>query len=443
MSKSLVSRVMPSKEGCRHGDTGLRCYHMKENLPSQIVLHEKTKLVKFDRNFVVTRALVLLALSTLLSSNCGSSVDLSSCSPQLQVILFFISLYLVAITQGGHKPCVQAFGADQFDTNNPEEHKAKSSFFNWWYFGLCSGSTIGIFTVSYIQDNLSWGLGFGISSIIMGFALIIFLSGTMTYRFGEKTEERNAFVRIGRVFIKSARNWRTMTSALPAQQQACRTLAHQEFQQFRFLNKALVFPDGSNEDGTICSIDDVEETKAVLRLVPIWTSLLGFAIVFAQTTTLYTKQAATLDRSVGSSSFEVPAATLQAFINLFIIILIPIYDTMLVPLLRAITNKPSGITMLQRIGTGSIFSILLMVIAAIVETQRLKTAYGYGLVDDQSATIPMKVWWLLPQCLLAGVGDVFTIIGMQELFYEEMPNDLKSIGLAIYLSVLGIGSCRF
>ncbi|GKF16033.1 proton-dependent oligopeptide transporter family protein, partial [Tanacetum coccineum] len=65
---------------------------------------------------------------------------------------------------------------------------------------------------------------------------------------------------------------------------------------------------------------------------------------------------------------------------------------MLVPLLRAITNKPSGITMLQRIGTGIVFSILLMVIAAIVETQRLKTAYGYGLVDDPSATIPMKLF---------------------------------------------------
>ncbi|KAM0004656.1 putative proton-dependent oligopeptide transporter family, MFS transporter superfamily [Helianthus debilis subsp. tardiflorus] len=54
--------------------------------------------------------------------------------------------------------------------------------------------------------------------------------------------------------------------------------------------------------------------------------------------------------------------------------------------------------------------------------------------------IPMKIWWLLPQCLLAGAGGVFTIIGMQEFFYDQMPRDLKSIGLALYLSVLGIGS---
>ncbi|KAL8231480.1 hypothetical protein R6Q57_001258 [Mikania cordata] len=57
-------------------------------------------------------ALALLAFSTLLPADCENTINDLSCSPRLQVIMFFISLYLMAFAQGGHKPCVQAFGAD-------------------------------------------------------------------------------------------------------------------------------------------------------------------------------------------------------------------------------------------------------------------------------------------------------------------------------------------
>ncbi|KAK9073478.1 hypothetical protein SSX86_007802 [Deinandra increscens subsp. villosa] len=384
-------------------------------------------------------ALALLAFSTMLPSDCKNTIGDSSCPPRLQVITFFVSLYLVAFAQGGHKPCVQAFGADQFDADDPKELKSKSSFFNWWYFGLCGGSTVGIFVVSYIQENLSWGLGFGIPCIIMGFALIMFLLGTMSYRFQEKTQGRNGLIRIGSVFVKALRNWRTIYPTVSPQEQAGGTSLHQDPQEFRFLDKALVLCDQSNEDETICSIDEVEEAKAVLRLVPIWAGCLAYSTVICQTPTLFTKQGATMDRSIGST-FEVPAASLQSFIGLSIVILIPLYDMVLVPVTRSVTRIPSGITMLQRIGVGIFVSIVLMVVAAVVETKRLKMAYEYGLLDDPSAIIPMKIWWLLPQYLLAGVSEVLTLVGMQEFFYDQMPSDLKSVGLALYLSVAGIGS---
>ena len=79
----------------------------------------------------------------------------------------------------------------------------------------------------------------------------------------------------------------------------------------RFLNKALLAPDGSKEDGKVCSVSDVEEAKSVLRLFPIWASCLAFAIVFAQPPTFFTKQGVTMDRSIGSG-FKVPAAYFNA-----------------------------------------------------------------------------------------------------------------------------------
>ncbi|KAH0658951.1 hypothetical protein KY285_029258 [Solanum tuberosum] len=381
-----------------------------------------------------------LTLSTVLPSSHSDCQDTATCSPpKFQIIFFFFSLYLVAFGQGGHKPCVQAFGADQFDAQDPEESKAKSSFFNWWYFGMCGGLFMTLCILNYVQDNLSWGLGFGIPCIVMGLALVVFLLGSFTYRFRQSSDEKNPFIRIGNVFTNAARNWQTTTSAISVEQEVQGILPHEGSEQFKFLNKALLAPNGSKENGKICSISEVEEAKAILRLIPIWTTCLVYAIVFSQSSTFFTKQGATMDRSLGSN-FEVPAASLQSFISLSVVIFIPIYDRILVPVARAVTGKPSGITMLQRIGTGIFLSILSMVVAAIIEKKRLQTALEHGLVDMPKATVPMSICWLIPLYILFGISDVFTMVGLQEFFYDQVPVELKSIGLSLYLSIFGIGS---
>ncbi|XP_062163693.1 protein NRT1/ PTR FAMILY 5.10-like [Alnus glutinosa] len=382
----------------------------------------------------------LLTLSAMLPSSSTSSdyldtkIKLGSVN-QLQVILFFVSLYIVAVAQGGHKPCVQAFGADQFDGRHPEELRAKSSFFNWWYLGVCAGATVTVVIMSYIQDNLSWGLGFGIPCIVMVIALGIFLLGTRTYRYSIKGKGRSPFVRIGRVFVAAARNWQTAPSAVATEEEAGRPLPHHSSEQFKFLNKALASP----KEGEVCTVDEVEEAKAALRLVPIWVTSLGYGIVFAQTTTFFTKQGATMDRTI-FPGFDIPAASLQFFMGVAVAVFIPVYDLIFVPTARAFTRKPHGITMLQRIGTGMFLSFICMVVAALIEMKRLKTAQEYGLVDMPDATVPMSIWWLVPQYVLSGTADVFTMVGLQEFFYDQVPIELRSVGLALYLCVVGVGS---
>lgn len=65
--------------------------------------------------------------------------------------IFFVSLYILAVGEGGHKPCVQTFAADQFDEDSEEERKAKSSFFNWWYLAIVIAGTVASLVVIYIQ----------------------------------------------------------------------------------------------------------------------------------------------------------------------------------------------------------------------------------------------------------------------------------------------------
>ncbi|CAK8575310.1 unnamed protein product [Lathyrus sativus] len=386
--------------------------------------------------------LVLLTLSAMLpsltKSKCQVDTKFILCSQHSQVILFFISLYLVAIGQGGHKPCVQAFGADQFDEEHPKEHRARSSFFNWWYFTMIAGATVAITVLTYIQDNYSWVLGFGIPCVLMIIGLLVFLLGTMTYRFNIKDNDSSPFLRIGRVFVAAARNWRTTLSNKTIGDKYDGMLLRQSSEQFSFLNKALITPKGSKE-GNTCSLVEVEEAKAILRLVPIWATSLVYGIIFAQLSTFFTKQGKSMERTI-FPGFDIPPASLQSVKCIAIILFSPIYDRIFVPTARAITGEPSGITMLQRIGIGIFLSIFTMVTAVFVETKRLETAQEYGLVDDPNAIVPMSIWWLFPQYFLFGVSEVFTMVGLQEFFYDQVPNELRSMGLALYLSIVGVGS---
>jgi solute carrier family 15 (peptide/histidine transporter), member 3/4 len=182
----------------------------------------------------------------------------------------------------------------------------------------------------------------------------------------------------------------------------------------------------------------IKEAKAVLRLFPIWATCLIYAVAFSQSSTFFTKQAATLDRRVGAH-LQVPPAALQSFISITIVFFIPIYDRVIVPLSRRYSGLPSGITMLQRTGVGMLLSLASMAIAALVEARRLRVARDAGLVDDP-APLPMSLWWMVPQYVLFGAADVFTMVGLQEFFYDQVPDKLRSIGLALYMSIFGVGS---
>ncbi|KAK9283125.1 hypothetical protein L1049_011356 [Liquidambar formosana] len=368
--------------------------------------------------------------------------------------VFFTALYILAVGEGGHKPCVQTFAADQFDDDTPEEKKAKSSFFNWWYLGIVFGAASAVLVVIYVQEYVGWAVGFAMPTAAVAVALVVFLIGTFSYR--REGPVGSPLTRVAQVFVAAAKKWRV--SVARDVWNVCwddarggtheeggatvRTLARTN--QFRFLDKAMIIDDIDASSKTrnywrLCSVNQVEEVKLLIRLLPIWFSCMIFAIVIAQLSTFFTKQGSTMVRSIGSH-FHIPPATLHVSTGLVILITVPIYDRILVPIARNITGLPSGITMLQRMGIGMFLSILTMVVAALVEAHRVSIAKAHGLINSPKATVPMGVWWLLPQYMLSGVSDVFTIIGMQELFYDQMPEKMRSMGAAAYVSTIGGGS---
>eukprot|EP00887_Chlorella_sp_A99_P001044 scaffold14.g1044.t1 len=88
----------------------------------------------------------------------------------------FGSLYIVALGTGGIKPNVAAFGADQFDEADPQDRKEKTSFFNWFYFFVNIGSLLAVTVIVWIQENVSWAVGFAVPAACMLVAMLMFVA---------------------------------------------------------------------------------------------------------------------------------------------------------------------------------------------------------------------------------------------------------------------------
>ncbi|XP_011091838.1 protein NRT1/ PTR FAMILY 5.4-like [Sesamum indicum] len=388
---------------------------------------------------------ILLASTIYLIGLVLLTVAVSAVPPRAQGTLFFIALYVLAIGEGGHKPCVQTFAADQFDEGLPEEKAAKSSFFNWWYVGIVCGATAAVLVVIYVEDYVGWKFGFGMLVVAVAAALVVFLIGSRSYR--RQAPVGSPFTRVAQVVVAAVRKRRLAEGegrGIFVEEDGGTVHPLARTSQFRFLDKATMIDDKDTSTEKrnpwrLCSSNQVEEVKLLLQLIPIWFSCLMFAVVTAQLGTYFTKQGSTMVRTI-TPTFHIPPASFQVFTGLTILASVLLYERALVPIARAITGRASGITILQRIGTGLVLSILAMAVAASVEAKRVNIARDNGLVDEPKSVVPMAIWWLVPQYVICGLSDVFTVVGLQELFYDQMPVEMRSVGAAAYISVIGIGS---
>lgn len=181
----------------------------------------------------------------------------------------------------------------------------------------------------------------------------------------------------------------------------------------------------------------VEELKILVRMFPIWASGIVFSAVYAQMSSLFVEQGKMMDRTVGS--FTVPAASLSSFDLISVIIWVPIYDRIIVPIARKFTGNERGFSELQRMGIGLFISVLCMSAAAVVEIERLQIAKEMGLVDEDVA-VPLSIFWQVPQYVLLGAAEVFTFIGQHEFFYEQAPDAMRSLCSALSLLTNSLGN---
>lgn len=87
---------------------------------------------------------------------------------------------------GGIKPCVIAFGGDQFKL--PEQVKQLATFFSLFYFAVNSGSLISTTITPILREDVNcfgeegcFSLAFGVPAVLMTVSIVIFVIGKFMY----------------------------------------------------------------------------------------------------------------------------------------------------------------------------------------------------------------------------------------------------------------------
>ncbi|KAI5416830.1 hypothetical protein KIW84_041729 [Lathyrus oleraceus] len=389
-------------------------------------------------------------------AECGNEKTTCTQPSTGQMAFLLLGFGFLIIGAAGIRPCNLAFGADQFNPNTDSGKKGINSFFNWYFFTYTFAQMVSLSLIVYVQSDVSWALGLGIPAALMLFSCIVYFLGSKYYVKVQATGSPvTSIVQVVSVAIKKRKlnlkedeySLVPLFSYISPHSINCK-LPHTP--QFRFLDKAAIItpedninPDGSASDPwNLCSIQQVEEVKCLVRVLPVWVSGILYYVALVQQSTMLVFQALQSDRTFFNTNFKIPAASFTIFTMLSLTIWLPIYDRIIVPTIRKFTRKEGGITLLQRMGIGMFISILCMLVSGVVEWKRRTMAITNpkGFEPRKGAISSMSAMWLIPQLTLAGFSDAFTLVGQVEFYYKQFPENMRSLAGSLFFCGLALSS---
>jgi len=261
-----------------------------------------------------------------------------------------IGLALIAIGTGGIKPCVSAFGGDQFKL--PEQARQLQTFFSIFYFSINFGSLISTVLTPFIRedvecfgDDTCYSLAFGIPAILMLVATVIIILGKPLYTM--KPPQGNILSRVACSIGYAAKK---RIDGVPAN-------------HWMDLAKDKYEP------------QLVEDVKCVLRVLVLYLPLPVWWALYDQTGSRWTFQASRMNGVIAGVGTIKPDQ-MQVINPFLILFLLPLFDKFIYP---AFAKCNMLVKPLQRMTAGGILTALAFFVSGFLELEMMKT---YAKIPD-------------------------------------------------------------
>uniref|UniRef100_A0A3B5BND3 Solute carrier family 15 member 1-like n=1 Tax=Stegastes partitus TaxID=144197 RepID=A0A3B5BND3_9TELE len=262
----------------------------------------------------------------------------------LHVALSMLGLILIALGTGGIKPCVAAFGGDQFQD---DQEKQRSTFFSIFYLSINAGSLLSTLITPILRaqecgiytKQECYPLAFGVPAALMVVSLLVFIVGSGMYN---KTAPQ------GNIMVK-----------------VCKCIAFAISNRFR--HRSSVYPKRHHwMDWAEERYDKllIAQVKMVLKVLFLYIPLPMFWALFDQQGSRWTLQATTMNGNFGL--LTIMPDQMQTVNPILILVLVPVVDSIVYPL---IAKCRINFTPLKRMNVGMFLAGLAFVAAALVQLQ--------------------------------------------------------------------------
>uniref|UniRef100_A0AAY4CEI1 Solute carrier family 15 member 1 n=1 Tax=Denticeps clupeoides TaxID=299321 RepID=A0AAY4CEI1_9TELE len=264
------------------------------------------------------------------------------------VALSMLGLVLIALGTGGIKPCVSAFGGDQF-----EEHQTtqRSTFFSVFYLCINAGSLLSTIITPILRSKecgihsqeQCYPLAFGVPAVLMVISLVVFIAGSGMYV--KAAPQGNIILQVCKCIGFAIKN--------------------------RFKHRSSKYPKREHwMDWASEKYDKllIVQIKMVLKVLFLYIPLPMFWTLFDQKGSRWTLQATTMDGDIGLIVLQ--PDQMQTVNPILILTLVPIMDRIVYPLIKKCGFNFSP---LKRMTVGMFLAAMAFVAAALVQLQIDKT----------------------------------------------------------------------